>query len=238
MVAHCPYFRSSMAFMVCAPFCFMEGSGLFILPLVNGFHNGLCATLLCRWYLIASTSAHQRLSRRFARHIAQRMAAYCSLFRLSMAFTMVCVPSYPGDGSASLVLPLVNIFHGLHAVLLSGWQHIAHSFACRQLSRRFSFSLTERMAAHSPYLRSSTAFTMVYMPYCSVDGAGLLVHPLVNGFSEGLHAVSLRGWQRIAHHSARQQLSQFARRFPLRMERIARSSACQWLSCRFACCIA
>jgi len=51
------------------------------------------------------------------------------------------------------------------------------------------------------------AFTTVCVPYFSADGGGLLPLSLVNGFHDRLRAVLLSGWQRIAHTSARQQLS-------------------------------
>jgi len=64
---------------------------------------------------------------------------------------------------------------------------------------------------------SSTAFTTVRAPYGSADGIGLLIPPLVNSFYDGLRTVLLSQWQRIAHSSARQRLSRFARRFAERM---------------------
>ena len=144
MAADCSFFLSSTAFTtvfapycsadgsgllilplvngfttVCAPYCSADGSGLLLLPLVKGFHDGLRAVLLRQQ--IAHTSARQRLSRRFAHRISQRMAADCSFFHSSTAFTTVCAPYCSADGSALLILPLVNGFHnGLRAVLLSG----------------------------------------------------------------------------------------------------------------------
>jgi len=35
------------------------------------------------------------------------------------------------------------------------------------------------------------AFTTVFVPYCSVDGCGLLILPCVDGFHDGLHPVFL-----------------------------------------------
>ena len=53
---------------------------------------------------------------------------------------------------------------------------------------------------------------------CSVNGSGLLILPLAKGFPNGLRAVFLIGWQRIAHSSARQWLSRrFVRRTALWM---------------------
>jgi len=93
MAADYSFFRSSTAFTtVCAPYCSADGGGLLILSLVNGFHDDLLAVLLSGWQRIAHTSAHQRLSRRFAHRIALRMAADCSIFRLPTAFTTVCAP--------------------------------------------------------------------------------------------------------------------------------------------------
>jgi len=57
MVADCLFFRTSTAFTVCAPFCSADGSRLLILPLVNGFHNGLRAMLPSGWQGVAHSSA-------------------------------------------------------------------------------------------------------------------------------------------------------------------------------------
>jgi len=62
-------------------------------------------------------------------------------------------------------------------------------------------------AAHRSFVLSSTAFTTVCALYCLADGSGLLIPPLVNGFPDGLHAVLLSGWRRIAHSFPRQRLS-------------------------------
>ena len=50
------------------------------------------------------------------------------------------------------------------------------------------------MAADCSYFRPSTAFTILRVPYGSLDGIGLLIPLLVNGFHDGLHAVLLSGW--------------------------------------------
>jgi len=77
---------------------------------------------------------------------------------------------------------------------------------------------TPNGAADRSFFLSSTAFTTVCAPYCSADGSGLLIPPLVNGSRDGSRAVLLRGRQRIAHSSARQQLSRrFARHIAKRM---------------------
>jgi len=136
MVADCSYLRLSTAFTtVFARYCSADGSALLILPLVNGFHNGLRtllhsgwrggllilslvngfqeglhAVLLSGWQRIAHISARERLSGQFTRHIAQRMAADCLFLLRSTVFTMVCAPYCSADGSALLILPLVNGF--------------------------------------------------------------------------------------------------------------------------------
>jgi len=51
--------------------------GWLILSLVNGFDNGLGDVLRSRWQQIAHTSARPWLSRRFARCFAQRMVVDC-----------------------------------------------------------------------------------------------------------------------------------------------------------------
>jgi len=109
--------------------------GSLILFLVNGFHDRWRAVLHSGWQPIAHTSTHQRLSRRFTRCIAQRMAAHCSFFLSSTAFPMVRAPYCTADGSGLLIPLLINGFlNGLRTVLLSGRQHIAHSSARQRLS--------------------------------------------------------------------------------------------------------
>jgi len=134
MAADCSFFRLPTAFTtVCTLYCSVDGSGLLILPLVNGFQDGLRAVWLSGWHRIAQTCARQWLSRRFARHIAQRMAADCSFFFSSMAFTVI-TPFCTVNGSRFLLLQVVNGFHhGLRAVLLSGWHRIALSSARQRL---------------------------------------------------------------------------------------------------------
>jgi len=78
MAADCSFLHSSMAFTtVFVPYFSADCGGLFILPLVNGFQDSLGAVLLRGWQRNSHTSAHQRLSRRIARCIAQRMVADC-----------------------------------------------------------------------------------------------------------------------------------------------------------------
>jgi len=205
MAADYSFFRSSTAFTtVCAPYCSADGGGLLILSLVNGFHDNLLALLLSGWQRIAHTSAHQRLSRRFACRIALRMAADCSIFRSPTAFTTVCAPYCLADGIGLPPPPLANGFHDdLRAVLLSGWHRIAHTSASQWLSQRFARSIAQRMAADCTVFRSSIAFT-VCVPFYSEDGSGLLILPIVNGFHDGYCAIFLSGWRRIADSSARQ----------------------------------
>ena len=145
------------------------------------------------------------------------MAVHCWFFRSSTAF-MVCPLFCSAEDNVLLVLPLVNGFQCLRAVFLKGWQRIACSSA-RQCLSWFVRCFAQQMTAHCTYFRSSKAFTTVCVPYCSADGSGLLILPLIsgllispllNGFPDGSHAVLLIGWQRIAHTSAGQSLSLFA----------------------------
>jgi len=165
----------------------------------NGFHDGLCAVSLRRWQRVARSSARTRLSLPFACCIPQRMPAACPFSCSSTAFT-VCTPFCSAYDSALLTLLLVNGFHCLHAVLLSGWQRIPSSYTHQRLSL-FPHRFAQRMAADCSFFRTSTAFT-VCMPFCSADGSRLLILPLVNGFHNGLHAVLPSGWQGVAHSSA------------------------------------
>jgi len=177
MAADCSFFRSSTSFTVYAPFCSADDCALLILPLVKGFHHGLCAVLLSRCQRIAHSSARQRHSR-FACCFAQRMVADCSFFHSSMAFLTVCAPISSVDGNALLVLTLVNGFHGLRAVLLNGWQRIARTCAHQQLAL-FARSFAQGMTIYCSFFHSSMAFT-VCVQYCSMDGSRLLVLSLVN----------------------------------------------------------
>ena len=193
----------------------MDGSGLLIPLFINGFLNGLRAVLRSGWQRIAHSSARQRLSRRFARRVAQRIAVHSSFFRSLTAFPTVCAQYCSADSGRLHILSLVNGFHdGLPTVLLHGWQHIAHSSARHQLFQRSARRIAQWVAAYSSYFRSSTAFTTVCAPYCSVDSSRLLILPLVNGF-HGLRAVFLSEWQCVAHSSTHHRLSQrFVHRFP------------------------
>jgi len=137
------------------------------------------------------------------------MAADCTFFRSSMAFT-VCVLVCTMNGSGP---PLINGLHDvLPAVLLSRWQRITHTSAGQRLSQRIVHSIAHLMAADCSFFYSSTTF-MVCALFCSADGSVLPILPLVNGFHDGLRAIFLRGWQRIAHSSSRQCLSWFAHHF-------------------------
>jgi len=92
-----------------------------VLPVVYDLPDVLRAVLLDGWQRIADSSARQWLSR-LARRFTRRMAADCSFFRLSTAFTKVFALYFSGDGGGLLILPLVNGFHdGLRVVLLRGW---------------------------------------------------------------------------------------------------------------------
>jgi len=182
MAADCSFFLLSMAVTtVYAPYCSLDGSGLLILPLVKGFHDGWRTVLLRGWQRIADNSTCQRRSRRFVRRISPRMAADCTFFLSSTAFTTVCAPYGSADGSALLILPLVNGFYnGLRTVLLRGWQRIAHTSTRQRLSRRFAHRISLPMALDCSFFLLSTAFMTVFTPYCSADGRGLLILPLVD----------------------------------------------------------
>ena len=179
------FFRSSTAFTtVYVPYCSADGSGLLILPLVNGFHNGSRAVLLSGWQRIAHSSARQRPSQRFSRRIAQRMAADCSFFRSSTAFATLCAPYYSADGSAD----------GITA------RYWVHSF----LPLVDDFANFLRAVDCSPYrsfLRSSAASTRVYMPDCSADSSA------DRRFFGSLTAIFSR---RFAYHFARRMAHQIA----------------------------
>jgi len=140
------------------------------------------------------------------------MVADSSFFRSSMAFT-VYAPFYSADNCTLLILPLVKGFHhGLSAVLLTGWQRIAHSSARLWLSRRFVGCFVPQIAAHCSFFHSSKAFT-VCPPDCSTDVSGLLIPPLVSGFPDGSFPLLRCGWHRVARSSDRDRLSLFGRRF-------------------------
>jgi len=200
------------------PYCSADSSRLLILPLVNGFKDGLQAVLHCRWQRIAPTSAHQRLFQRVVCRIALQTGAYCSFFRSPTAFTTVCMPYCLADGVGLLKLLLANCFHDdLRAADCSLYRSFFRS-STSIIHDRFAYHIPHRMAADYSFFRLSMAFTTVCTPYCSADGSGLLIPPLINGFHNSLRAVLLYGWQRIAHTSAHQRLSQqFARCIALRM---------------------
>jgi len=103
----CLFFHLSMDFTVCGPYCSANGSGLLILPLVNGFPDGLHADFLSGWQCIARSSTRQRLLQ-FAHPIAPRMGADCQYLRSSISFMTVRAPYWSADGSGLLILTLVN----------------------------------------------------------------------------------------------------------------------------------
>jgi len=164
------------------PYFSADGGQLLILPLVYGFHDGLPTVLHSGWR------------------------------------------------GGSLVHLLVNGFHdGLPTLFLSGWRRIAYSSTRQQFPRWIACYMALRMAwlitcsfdrqwlspqfmrwiaqwilADSSYFRSSTAFTKVCVLYCSADGSGLLIPPLVHGFPNGSHVVLLSGWLQIVHSFSRQ----------------------------------
>jgi len=190
MVADSSFFRSSTAFIVRVLFCSLDDSVLLILPFVNGCH-GLCAVFPNRWQRIARSSTRQRLSRRFACRIAPFMAVDCSYFLSSKAFTTVYAPYFCAHVCGLVIFPLVNGFHGLHAVLLCEWLRIAHTCARQRLSRLLARRFPQRMVVHCWFFRSSTAFTVCVL-LSSVDVSTLLVLPLVNSF-HGLRTLLLSG---------------------------------------------
>jgi len=121
------------------------------------------------------------------------MAADCSFFFSSMAFMTVCAPYCSADGSALLILPLVNGLHdGFRTVMLRGWQRIAHSCNRRRFSRWLAHRLSQRMAVDCSFFLSSMALTMVFVRYCSADGRGLLILPLID-YHNCLRAIMLVG---------------------------------------------
>jgi hypothetical protein len=126
----------------------------------------------------------------------------------------VRVPYSSADGTGLLILALVNGFHdGFRAVLLSGWQRIAHTSARQRVSRWFARRIAQQMAVDCLFFRSPMAFTTVRAPYCSADSSGFFILPLLNRFSEGFRIALFSGWWWIAPTSSRQWLLQrFARR--------------------------
>jgi len=130
----------------------------------------------------------------------------------------VCAPYCSADGSRLVIPPLANGFHdGFRAVLLSGWQRIAHSSARQQLSRRFARRIAQRMVSDFSIFRSLTAFTTI----CAPQIARRIAHSSTRRrqlSQAGSRTVFLSGWQRITHSSARQRLSRlFVRRIALQM---------------------
>ena len=128
----------------------------------------------------------------------------------SIALTMDCALYCSVEGFRLLILPFVHgLYDGLHAVLLSGWQRIAHSFSCQLLSQRFSRRITQLIAVHCSFFHSWTAFTTVYALYCSANDSELFILSLLDGVPNDLCAILFRGWQRITLSSTRQWRSWF-----------------------------
>jgi len=134
MAANYSFFRLSKAFMmVCVQYCSAAGSKLLIIHLDNGFHDG-CAPYCFQMALCCSFFRSLSAFTRVARRIALWMAPCCSFFRSSTAFPTFRVLYCSADGTVLLFLPIVDGFHGLRAVLLSGVQQIAPSSNHPQLS--------------------------------------------------------------------------------------------------------
>jgi len=94
------FFYSTTAFTtVCTLYCSVDGGGLLVLPLVNGFHDSTHAVLISGWQQFAHTSAHQHISAWFVCHITLQMVADGSFFRSSMAFITVYLLCFSADGS-------------------------------------------------------------------------------------------------------------------------------------------
>jgi len=217
LAADYSFLHSSTAFTkVYTPYCSADSSGLLVLILVNGFHDRLDAVLLNSWQRIARSYVRQLLLR-FAQRIEPWMAAHCKYFHSSMAFTTVCAPHCSVDGRALLILSFGIGFHGLRTVFLRGWQRIAHTSTCYRLLRRFARTFVMQLSADCSFIPLSKPSTTVCAPYCSADGNGLLILPLVNVFHASLRAVLLSGWQRIARSYTRQLLSRVAPHFTQRM---------------------
>jgi hypothetical protein len=109
IAAPCYFFHSSLALtLVCAPYCSVDGSGLRILLLVDGFHC-LCTVFLCGWPYIAHTSGRQWFSW-FEHRIALQIAADCSFFHSLMALKMVCIPFCTVDECAMFIILSANRF--------------------------------------------------------------------------------------------------------------------------------
>ena len=200
MAAHCSFFGSSMPFTtVFAPYCSMDGSGFLILPHVNGFHDSLRAVLLSGWQRIAHSFSRQRLSQWVSLRIAPWMAADCTFIRSSI-FTTVCAPYCLSDRSlhqlffrSYAALPTVCMPYGstegnsahlwVHSYLLlvDDFANVLRAVDCSPyrsffrsptsvIPSRFAYRIPQWMAADFSFLHSSTAFTMVFSPYCSADG--------------------------------------------------------------------
>ena len=142
---------------------------------------------------IAHSSARQRLSQRFACHIARLDRSLDRLFICSsMAFPTVWVPYGSTQGKSA------HLWVHSHLPLVDDFANVLLTVDCSR--RLLAVSLILPLVDVN-YRRP------VRVPYSSADGSVLLILALVNGFHDGLRAVLLSGWQRIAHTSARQRLS-------------------------------
>jgi len=147
------FFHSSIAFPTgWVSYGSIEGKSAHLwvhsyLLLVDDFANVLHA-VDCSPYCSFCRSSTSIIQGWFAYRIPQRMAADYTFLHSSMAFMMVFAPYFSMDGGRLIFLSLVNSFYdGLRTVLLHGWQWIAHTSACQQLSQQFTRHNTQQMAA-------------------------------------------------------------------------------------------
>jgi len=137
---------------VCSLYYSADGGELLILPLVNGFHDGLHPVLLSGWQKIVHNSPRQRLSPRL-RAILLPDGTVLLVLPLVVRFHEGCVVYCSADGTVLLILPLVNGVPDVsRAVLHSGWKRIARSAVCRRLSR-FAHCIAQRRAADCSFFR-------------------------------------------------------------------------------------
>jgi len=169
------------------------------LPLVDDFANVLRA-VDCSPYRSFFRSSTSIIAGRFAYRIPQRMAAdysflhsstasttvcapYCSsdrsldrlLFRSYAALRTVCMPYGSMEGKSAHLwvhtyLPLVGDFANvLRAVDCTLYRSFFRS-STSVIPGRFAYRIPQWMAADCSFLHLSTAFTMVFAPYCLADG--------------------------------------------------------------------